>query len=366
MNKARNQTSPSVRDGKQSSGAGNSPFGLHGFDAVALVLCLLAAVVIWLYATNVNQTLSEKDIYVTVNANREIEAKGYNIIYGDANLDYSQIIVKLTVTGTQAALAKYDDDQYLVKLDTDSIDSADDYAFRFVCELPGSDVSVKSISPTYVSTPTVHVDKIISKTVELRCEYTGGIPSGLRMGDITTKDGYGNVVSAVTIRGPEQVVNLVGAVAAQVNLNGYQTSFETKCKTFELVMNDGTQESADEKYVSIEPSEINVYIQILCSDRQIPFTVKYSGGTAGYKYSTDAVYADDGSEVSVVCNGDTALFAENQTAFYDLGNINDVTDRIEITVGDITVPDGLELVTSKERVIIITVKRELVDTGAEE
>ena len=93
------------------AGKGKTPYSLSGVDIVALVLCLLAAVVIWLYATNVNQTLAEKDIYVTVNANREIESKGFSIIYGDAKLDYSQIIVKLTVTGTQAALAKYEDSQ---------------------------------------------------------------------------------------------------------------------------------------------------------------------------------------------------------------------------------------------------------------
>lgn len=333
-------------------------FSLSAVDIVALALCLLAAVVIWLYATNVTQTLVEKDIYVTVNANREIESKGYNIIYGDAKLDYSQIIVKLTVTGTQAALAKYEDSQYTVRLDTDSIDGADDYAFRFRCDLPGNDVSVKSISPTYVSTPTVHIDRIVTKDVELKCEYEGGVPSGLRIGDITAKDNDGTVISKVTIKGPEQVVNNVESVAAQVKLNGYQVSFETKCKTFELVTSDGEKMDAAGQYVSIEPSEVNIYIQILCSDRQLPLLVRYSGGTPGVKYSVRATFADDGTDAMIMFSGDTALFTENQAIAYDLGNIGEASDHIELTVGELKVPEGLTLVTPKERKIIITVTRD--------
>ena len=341
-------------------------FSLSGVDIVALALCLLAAVVIWLYATNVTQTLVEKDIYVTVNANREIESKGYNIIYGDAKLDYSQIIVKLTVTGTQAALAKYEDSQYTVRLDTDSIDGADDYAFRFRCDLPGSDVSVKSISPTYVSTPTVHIDRIVTKEVELKCEYEGGVPSGLRIGEIIAKDKDDAAISKVRIKGPEQVINTVESVAAQVKLNGYQVSFETKCKTFELITIDGEKKDAAGQYVSIEPSEVNIYIQILCSDRQLPLLVRYSGGTAGIKYSVNATFADDGTDAVIMLGGDTALFTENQAIAYDLGNIGEAPDRIELTVGELTIPEGLTLVTPQDRKIIITVTRESGETPAEQ
>ena len=362
MNKEKN---PGTEPAKKKGGLAEATptdkkkgFPLSGVDIVALALCLLAAVVIWLYATNVTQTLVEKEIYVTVNANREIELKGYNIIYGDAKLDYSQIIVKLTVTGTQAALAKYEDSQYTVRLDTDSIDGADDYAFRFRCDLPGNDVSVKSISPTYVSTPTVHIDRIVTKDVELKCEYEGGVPSGLRIGDITAKDKDGAVISKVTIKGPEQIVNNVESVAAQVKLNGYQVSFETKCRTFEIVMADGEKMDAAGQYVSIEPSEVNIYIQILCSDRQLPLLVRYSGGVSGVKYTVKATFADDGTDAAIMLSGDTALFTENQSIAYDLGNIGEVSDRVELTVGELNVPEGLTLVTPKDRKIIITVTRD--------
>lgn len=369
MNKKNTGTEPARKKGGLADATPTEKkkgFSLSGVDIVALALCLLAAVVIWLYATNVTQTLVEKDIYVTVNANREIESKGYNIIYGDAKLDYSQIIVKLTVTGTQAALAKYEDSQYTVRLDTDSIDGADDYAFRFRCDLPGSDVSVKSISPTYVSTPTVHIDRIVTKEVELKCEYEGGVPSGLRIGEITAKDKDGNAISKVTIKGPEQVINTVESVAAQVKLNGYQVSFETKCKTFELVTSDGEKKDAAGQYVSIEPSEVNIYIQILCSDRQIPLLIRYSGGATGVKYSVHATFADDGTDAMIMLSGDTALFTENQSIAYDLGNISEVADHIELTVGDLTIPDGLTLVTPKDRKIIITVTRESGDNPTEQ
>lgn len=371
MNKEKNTGTEHVskHEGLASAnpaGKGKTPYSLSGVDIVALVLCLLAAVVIWLYATNVNQTLAEKDIYVTVNANREIESKGFSIIYGDAKLDYSQIIVKLTVTGTQAALAKYEDSQYTVRLDTDSIDGADDYAFRFKCDLPGSDVSVKSISPTYVSTPTVHIDRIVTKEVELKCEYEGGVPSGLRIGEITAKDKDGSVISKVTVKGPEQVVNTVEGVTAQVKLNGYQTSFETRCKTFELISADGEKRDAAEQYVSIEPSEVNIYIQILCSERQLPLSVRYSDGAPGVKYTVRAVFADDGTEVLISLSGDTAFFTENQSIAYDLGNIGEASDRTELTVGDLTLPEALTLITPKDRMIIITVTRESGENPTEQ
>ena len=143
-------------------------------------------------------------------------------------------------------------------------------------------------------------------------------------------------------------------------------SFETKCKTFELVTSDGEKKDAAGQYVSIEPSEVNIYIQILCSDRQIPLLIRYSGGATGVKYSVHATFADDGTDAMIMLSGDTALFTENQSIAYDLGNISEVADHIELTVGDLTIPDGLTLVTPKDRKIIITVTRESGDNPTEQ
>ena len=95
----------------------------YRFDVIALVLCLVIAIGIWLYVMNSNQETAEKTIIITIDAIAQVEKEtNMSIITGSELMDYSKIMVELTVTGTKSAIEKYEDSQYVVELDTSTLE----------------------------------------------------------------------------------------------------------------------------------------------------------------------------------------------------------------------------------------------------
>ena len=95
----------------------------HRFDIIALILCLIISIGIWLYVMNSNQEITEKTIIITVDAVSQVERDtNMSIISGSELMDYSKIMVELTVTGTKSAIEKYEDSQYIIELDTSALE----------------------------------------------------------------------------------------------------------------------------------------------------------------------------------------------------------------------------------------------------
>ena len=357
MNEFENNRQQNQNDG----GARNKS---HRFDVVALILCLVIAIGVWLYVMNSNQEITEKTIIITVDAVSQVEKDtNMSIIAGSELIDYSKIMVELTVTGTKSAIEKYDDSQYIVELDTSALEEgkAGKYNFSFKYTLPGNDVTFKSISPSYISTPVL-VDVFSTVEVPLTADYKeGGISSGT-LESLTPKN-----IDKVKVSGPKSIIDNVGHAIVNVNLAGYEKSTDIKSKTFEFLDKMGAPINNDYNYIKVEPSEVEVHLQINYTGKTVPISVKYTASDADvYKYSVTVSYSDN-TDALLALTGDSLLFPESLV--YDLGDITNSQNSMEISVEQLLqipgfIPEGLTVSSDYKGNIVVNVIKTKIDTEA--
>lgn len=284
-------------------------------DIVALALCLLLALFIWIYAVNTNRTDTEKTIVFTINAEKQInDETGMSIIRGNDTTDYSQIRVELTVEGSSAALERYKDSDYFVSLDLSDIDTAGNkYWLSFTYKLPGDDISFKSISPSYLS-KAVLIDKLIEREIEISAQCVEGGPSMGEIVALTPSE------KTVTISGPESRINSISRVVANVSLvSGPSKSANILSNSFDLYDKNGYPFTNDNNYIEVTPSVVNVYVQINYKNKIMPLNVRYdyeyesSEDAKKYEYLCNAKFADDNSDVAIIMSGDSNGFYKDRS-----------------------------------------------------
>ena len=346
---------------KSNQNDGGTQVKSHRFDVIALVLCLVIAIGIWLYVMNSNQEITEKTIIFTVDAVAQVEKDtNMSIIAGSELMDYSQIMVELTVTGTKSAIEKYEDSQYVVELDTSTLEEgkAGKYNFSFKYTLPGNDVTFKSMSPSYISTPVL-VDVLATVEVPLKADYKeGGISAGT-LESLTPKK-----LDKVLVSGPKSIIDNVGCAVVNVNLAGYEKSTDIKSKTFEFLDRMGAPINNDYNYIKVEPSEVEVHLQINYTDKTVPISVKFTANdTDTYKYEVKVTYSDN-TGAFLALTGDSLLFPESLV--YDLGDITSSQNTVEISVEDLLkvegfIPEGLTVGNDYKEKIIVTVTKTKIE-----
>ena len=292
---------------------------------------------------NSNQVITEKTIIITVDAASQVaNDTNMSIIAGSDIMDYSKIIVELTVMGTPNVLEKYDDSQYVVELDTSALEEgkAGKYNFSFKYTLPGNDVTFKSMSPSYISTPVL-VDVLSEREVALIADYKeGGISTGT-LESLTPKN-----TNTVKVSGPKSIIDTIGTAIVNVNLAGYEKSTDVKSKTFEFLDRMGAPINNEYSYIKVVPSEVEVHIQINYNDKTVPISVKYiASDTDTYKYSVTVSYSDN-TDAQIALSGDSALFPDSLV--YDLGDITSAQSTLEISVSQLLlvqgfIPEGLSV-----------------------
>ncbi len=317
-------------------------------DIIALVLCLAAAFLIWLFVVNSNRTTIEKTIIVTVNAQSQIEdATGLSIINGRDMTDFSQFKVTLKVAGTQSALDRYSDEDYIVRIQTDRLSNAGSGWHDIILDdaiLPGDDITLRSMEPYSFA---VLIDELVEKEVSVSASVgEGGLQDG-------TLDSIEPVISdgeewlkmqTVLISGPKTTVDTIDHVTVKVNIANYSKSTVVKSQTFEFADADGAPYKNDNNYITVEPSEVDVKLVIGYSNYPVPISLKYNADdTEIYNYIPSISFSDSTSAL-LHLSGDSALFPEQ--LIYDLGNITEQTSRT-LTVQELVdaniIPEGLNV-----------------------
>lgn len=335
----------------------------HRLDIVALILCFVAAFSIWLFVMNTNQTVIEKKIVVTVNVAEQVKnATGLDIISEKNDVDYTQITVELTLSGTQSALEKCDEKDIAITIkDLDQIESGDKRTLVFNDpDLPGEDITFVQMSPAYIS--SVLIDEVTELDVLVNAEYEGGVQEGklepLKPGKFDPKSGIFTEFETIKVKGPKSIISAVEQVIVNVDISNYQKSTIIKSKTFEFIDVSGVQ--LKDNYITVDPSEVDVRIIVTYENKNVPINVLYTVDDSDkYKYEYTIAYKDGLSDVpSLALTGDSAYFKES--LIYDLGNITNAEsysfelDREKLLM---LVPSELSVGVDAnlDRVIVITI-----------
>ncbi len=337
----------------------------HRLDIVALVLCFIAALSIWLFVMNTNQDVIEKKIVVTVNVAEQVKnATGLDIISENPDIDYTQMTVEIVVSGTKNVLDKYDSEDFRLNIkNLDNIESGDKRTFVFdEPKMPDENMTFISMSPAYIN--SVLIDEVTELDVELGVSYVGGVPEGkiesLKPVNVHTMSGDITEIETIKIRGPQSIISTVKQVKVSVDVSSYTKSTLIKSKTFEFL--DANDLTIKDSYIKVEPSEVYIQVIISYENKLVPINVLYTVDDGDkYKYEYTIAYKDGLSDVPALSlTGDSAYFKDSLTC--DLGNITNAESYIfEIGKDKILalVPEGLSVgaETNLERVIVITITK---------
>lgn len=324
-------------------------------DLVALILCLIVAISIWVYVMNLNRSVAEKTITLTVDVSGQIEAAtdGMTII-SDSNtidgvsIDYSQLTVKVTVSGMQSVLDKYKDSDYSVKVDVSDIGSSGVYALALNCVTPSDEIEIKSITPSL--TGYVLIDKPATRTLtKITAAYEGSFSSEDTISVIPE-------LKSLVISGPASKIEAIDRAEVVVLLAGENKSANKTTSTIRFYDING-MEIKSLGYINIDPSVVNVYVQIE-TERSFPVIFKNNVVEKdGYRYTASI----SGDLTSVALYGDTVNM-DSVEITVDFSEI-DITakDSGEISADKLKLPENLELRSELEgKTVSYTVTKELI------
>ena len=176
------------------------------WDIGPRIVCLLVALVIWIYMVNINDNEVEESKMLTIEIVGEevMQTNSEMAIYG-----IDKKVVNVTVKGSNRDLRKYGAGDYKVTVDVSGLDTPGDHTLQInVIPPEKSDITVVSFEP---STVTVHIDNRIEKEVPLIVDYT----SRTNRFDILE---YSTAQSASTIKikGPKNVLEKIDVAVFEI------------------------------------------------------------------------------------------------------------------------------------------------------
>ncbi len=287
---------------------------LKGHNAVAKIVCLLLALVLWIYvmdAENPDWEETFEDIPVSLINTDEIEIdSGLTIYSGYSNT------VDITVRGRKNALSELTADDFAVTADVQSISSVGEYTLPVDIKLE-KDVEIVSQSASEV---TVLVDKKETVTLDVKTKFNDLIlESGYSIGDPEVS------VDSITVTGPSRYLTDIQYAEVSIPDLGRVTSSLTVYANVNLIDKDGGV--VTNPFVTMTHTELSVTVPVFAR-KEVPLAVDYK-----YGYFNENNCSVVMSAASVYVKGDAAA-------------VNALDKIIVTTIDEKKVKDG-ETVTVK-------------------
>ena len=315
-------------------------------NAVAKVLCVVAAVVLWFYAVGTDTAIHEKkftDVSVEIRGLDTIEEElGLSVISG---YDYT---VDLTLTGAKNDIDRLSIDSVLAYVSASDITEAGEYSLEIKTSLPNG-ITVSGQSSNYIQ---VYVDKRTSIFVPVEVDPMYSMESTYTLGTPEPS------IDSVNVTGPAAELEKIAYAKVPLELGRIN---KTLTSTGKLVLIDKNGAQITNPYIKLQTTEVSVKIPVY-TYKDIPLTVEYK-----YGYYNDTNVDVKITPASIRIKGEPEAL-ENMTGIVLLQ-----LDEKKIT-GDttqtatITLPDDVENVSGIRTADIAvthkgTVTRELVVTN---
>lgn len=292
-------------------------------NAVAKVMCVLAAVVLWFYVVGTDTAIEEKkftDVPIEIQSVDILESEfGLSVISG---YDYT---VDLTLSGANADLSRLSLDDVVVFVDASQIDSAGEYSLEVKTSLPNG-ITVNTQSSNYIQ---VYVDKRTSISVPVVVEPMYSIESTYELGEPEPS------ITKVNVSGP--AVELEKIKEAKVTLDLGRID-KTLTATGKLVLVDENGAQITNPYIRLQTTEVSVKIPVY-TYKDVPLAVTYK-----YGYYDDTNVDVKISPASIRIKGEpSALEGLTSIVLLQLDE-KKITDDISQTAS-IMLPDDVENVS---------------------
>lgn len=238
--------------------------------AFNIILAVLIALALWVYVTAIIGqvgSMTIRNVPITLVGEDVLNSKGLMI---DAS---TKLTVNVGITGGHSALvaiASNSSEFITARLDVSEISEAGEY--ELPCKLGLENTLTSGVRLDGDSTQTIRVvvTKMLSKTIEVRGNFTGTVKDGYRTNTVEITP------STVRIQGPEALVNQIDY--AQVTITGEElTKTVSGEMSFDMISSDGEVLKSDE--ISSNVNTVSVVLPVV-KTLEIPLTVDfiYGGG----------------------------------------------------------------------------------------
>lgn len=190
-------------DGKSGDGISISNGRRNKLDLIPRLVCVLVAIIIWLWTVNLNDTDITETMVIKIDysGTSELENSGM-MIYG---MDKTEITV--TIQGSNRDLRKYSADEYSATVDVSGIKEMGQYTLPVSVNIP-SDTSIKVIESEPLNV-NLRADESVEKSVPF---------------DVMIENGAANHsynieknVNIIEIKGPKAVIDMIEYARFSVN-----------------------------------------------------------------------------------------------------------------------------------------------------
>ena len=227
-------------------------------DLIPRLLCVVIAVIIWLYVMSNESPDYERTFSgVTVSIeNAALLSSEYDLSvisgYGER--------ADITVTGKKSDLISYSLEDIVPSVDVGSITTPGKHQLSISVTTPDG-CTVGSVSPTSIE---VYIDQIATKTLPVvvnisQVQHEQSITLGVPTPDVT----------AVTVSGPASVIEAASRAVVDLAL-GELTTGVTARGTLHVVTEDGA--TVDNPYLTLSQTSVGVTVPVYI-EREIPITV---------------------------------------------------------------------------------------------
>ena len=227
-------------------------------DLFYKIISVVAAVTLWFYVVDVQNTVEDKNIYnvpVVIENFKSID--GYNIVSGMDNA------VDVVIRGAKSDISDLDADDIYASVDMSEYTQAGDYKCSVRISAPeGVTVISRSISQI-----TVSVDKTISKTFEIRPVLTSYTISDDYIMGTPELDSF-----FVAVSGPEEIISKLSYAEVRLSSLGELKGDKTSRGKVVLIDNDGN--TVNSPYLKLNDSFNELYINVKIPVTKVVTSIK--------------------------------------------------------------------------------------------
>lgn len=259
-----------------------------GSDLFAKFFSVIAAIVLWFYVVDVQNTVEEKNVYnipIVIENFKSID--DYKIVSGMDNA------VDVVIRGTKTDISKIDAEDIYASVDMSEYTQAGDYKCSVRVSAPQG-VSVISRS---ISQITVSVDKTVSREFTIKPVLTSyTISDDYTLGTPELDNNF------VKVEGPEELINRIAY--AEVRLASLGELKGDKTSRGEVVLIDVDGNTINSPYLAINGSYNKLYINVKVPVTKVITSIKDSTDTKPLNVTLESQKAD-------LADGELSLEAEN-------------------------------------------------------
>ncbi len=276
-------------------------------DRLAMAVCLLLSITVWLYVMSTNDTGFEKQLSgvdVQIEGESVLATKNMSIINGYDNN------VNVTLKGKRGDIGTLTTDDLHTYVDVSGINESGRYTLQVMVDLPKNSTLV-SIEPSHIA---VNVDVRASAIVDVKVGLDYAIDASYKISEIKPNS------ESVLVSGPKSVLDTIKYAGVSFNVGHIDKSM-TLVGT--VLLYDEYDVVISNPYVKCNISEITVSVKVTTT-KTVPLMIRFANGISN--------------------NYNVTLHPSSVTLIGDPGALKDISEIYVYTVNDGDVKVGEPLI----------------------